>query len=227
MSTTERLGAVAFLVALVAGCARETSFSEERLSHEGRKAYQMIRLVDGLATNDFSRYASYGSSLKTSLDLVTSKEEKVWLLNDLERRIESINYDDMPSARSEYAYIVVGDSFCAIQDVSYEILDGRAAALDVWFREMSYFASEIAHCKQKSQMAADKGDVNEKERYRGRIEKCEMVMAKTFYRIDFENHMAELYCREHPEKTEEFVRRVKKLIGRYPEWYKPKGGTAR
>jgi len=185
MSTAERLSMVAFLAALMVGCAGEASFSEETLSHEGRKAYQLIRLVDGLATNDFSRYASYGPSLKTSLGLVASKEEKVWLLKDLERRIESINYDDMPSARSEYAYVVVGDAFCAIQDISYEIHDGRAAALEVWFREMSYFASELAHCQQKSQTASTKGDVNEKERYQGRIEKCETAMAKTLYRIDF------------------------------------------
>jgi len=45
--------------------------------------------------------------------------------------------------------------------------------------------------------------------------------------IRFKNHLAELYCRENPEKTEEFVRRVKELIGRYPEWYKTEEDTAR
>ncbi len=208
------------LAVLIAGCAKEVAFYPAELSDEGRQTYRMIELVEGLATNDVSCYASYGDSLKKSLESVTRKDEKVWLLNNLEQRITSINYDDMPPSRSEYAYLVVGDAFCAIQDVSYGILDGRAAALEVWFREMSYFTSELKHCKQKYQEAEISRNNMIKNTYQGRIDKCKTVMAKTLYRIDFENHLAELYCREHPEKQEEFVQRVKELIGRYPEWYK-------
>ena len=208
------------LSVLIVGCAKEMAFFPDELSDEGRQTYRMIGLVEGLVTNDVSCYASYGASLKKSLESVIRKDEKIWLLNDLEQRITSINYDDMSSSRSEFAYLVVGDAFCAIQDVSYEILDGRAAALEVWFREMSYFALELKYCKQKYQEAEISRNNMIKNTYQGRIDKCKTVMAKTLYRIDFENHLAELYCREHPEKKEEFVQRVKKLIGRYPEWYK-------
>ena len=209
---------VVFLVCLV-GCSRGRSLEVEDMSPQAFRTCQDIKALDFSDVADMGGLWACAERVKSGVSSVTNKRELLSLERKIEKTINGISYENMDSSRCRLAYSLVAALFSVAQDAAYRAGGGREAALEVWFREIEHFNGEILRCKSEFGKCAARNDVLEMEGFRGRIEGCETEKSKTLYRIDFENHLAEIYCREHPEKKAQLMQRVKDTIGRHPEWY--------
>lgn len=209
------VGLACFLIHAV-GCTGDPLDGDSPRSIPATRARDQIRMLHAYATNSLAPIGTYADDVRASLAPISNAVEKTWLVKELERQIDSVSMQKVAPGRRRLLNTVVADLYGIVQDESYRAGGGRESVLEAWFREMEYFKNEIARCEAiRSRHVGGRSD----EDWAGVVEGCKTEMAKTYYRIDFENHVAEIYCREHPEKKERFVRRVKNAIGRFPEWY--------
>ena len=209
-----------------AGCTEDTASDDTPCSNATTKVEEQILTLCTYATNAQCQIGGYVDDMRMGLAQVSNTVEKARLVKKMEGQINSLPQLKMDSVRRRLLYSVVADLYGVMQDESYRIGGGREAVLEIWFREMEYFKSEIARYEDIAKRCAAKCEKRELDDCFGMVLSCKTEMERTYYRIDFENHVAELYCKEHPEKKAQFVQRVKNTIGRYPEWYVREQSTA-
>lgn len=159
-------------------------------------------------------------SLSNAFLSVTSKSERVVLLKAVEQAISTMPYADVEARKCRFLYSSVARAYSAVQDSYWNYADAPALAVECWFTEISHFKAEINRCRREMKTLRDNHDaVIALHELEDRVLLCNSECEKTYYKIDICGFMGESFCRRYPESREDFAERVRKLIGRYPEWY--------
>ena len=166
-------------------------------------------------------------SLSNAFMSVTSKLERVALLRAVENEISTMPYASVDARKCRYLYSSVARAYSAVQDSYWNYADAPALAVECWFAEINHFKGEMDRCRREMKAVRSNHDaVIALHELEDRILLCNSECEKTYYKIDICGFMGESFCKRHPESRGDFVERVRKLIGRYPEWYSSKMGDS-
>ena len=166
-------------------------------------------------------------SLSNAFLSVTSKLERVALLSAVEKEISTMPYASVDARKCRYLYSSVARAYSAVQDSYWNYADAPALAVECWFAEINHFKAEMDRCRREMKTVRSNHDaVIALHELEDRILLCNCECEKTYYKIDICGFMGESFYKRHPESRGDFVERVRKLIGRYPEWYSSKMGDS-
>lgn len=180
-----------------------------------QKAEELEKGIDKvMPTMYFKRWEAWKDAFASLLE----SNEKLVLLEKLVCYLKEYDYSQLSTVEAQMAYDFLNDMLFWTQEQYFALTRDRGKMLDVWFCEMEILQKELQRCQEGLERFA--GQPNLCIDYTDRINTIVTVKAKTYCYIDFERCRAHIYCTEHPEKKKAFLKRVKKVLGRYPEWYK-------
>ena len=205
----------------IAGCgegsielAQSDMETSRSLCQEITNFKESLKVLDDLTIQKWS----IDEQLSNAFQTVTNEAGRIRLLNDAELEISDMPYADLDARRCQVLYPVVARAFSAIQDAYWSDAKAPDMAVESWFSEINHFEKEIERCKVE---AARNEHVSKPiaEEFIDRILVCKSECEKTYYKIDIKGFMGESFCKRLPKHKGKFLERVRKLIGRYPEWY--------
>ena len=214
---------IVILICVMLGCKRDPSEQPRNGTFATQKACRdILDFKKSVNTLDFPTIQKWDvvASLSNAFLSVTSKSERVALLKAVEQEISTMPYADVDAKKCRFLYSSVARAYSAVQDSYWNYADAPALAIECWFSEIAHFKAEINRCRWEMEAMRDNHDaVIALHELEDRILLCNSECEKTYYKIDICGFMGESFCRRHPEAREDFVERVRGLIGRYPEWY--------
>lgn len=214
---------IVILICVMLGCKRDPSEQPRNGTFATQKACRdILDFKKSVNTLDFPTIQKWDvvASLSNAFLSVTSKSERVALLKAVEQEISTMPYADVDAKKCRFLYSSVARAYSAVQDSYWNYADAPALAIECWFSEIAHFKAEINRCRGEMEAMRDNHDaVIALHELEDRILLCNSECEKTYYKIDICGFMGESFCRRHPEAREDFVERVRGLIGRYPEWY--------
>ena len=156
---------------------------------------------------------------------VTNKAERIAVLKAVEHAISTMPYASVDARKCRCLYSSVAKAYSVVQDCYWNYADAPELAIECWFSEINHFKTEIERCKREIARYGH-NSVTAMHELEDRILICNSECEKTFYKIDIRGFMGENFCRRHPESKEDFVERVRELLGRYPEWHSKRMGDS-
>ena len=221
---------IVILICGMLGCKREPSEQVRNDTITTQKTCRDIsdfkKSVNTLDVPTIQKWV-VDDSLSNAFLSVTSKSERIALLNAVEKEISTMPYAGVDVRKCRFLYSAVARAYSAVQDSYWNYADAPALAVECWFAEINHFKAEIDRCRREMKSVRDNHDaaiaLHELE---DRILLCNSECEKTYYKIDIRGFMGESFCRRHPESRDDFVERVRDLIGRYPEWYSKRVGDS-
>jgi hypothetical protein len=173
--------------------------------------------MEGLQASAIQEW-SIGVSLSNALSAVRSQSGRIILLKMVVKEISSMPYARIDAGKCRCLYASVAKAFAAVQDSAWKDADAPWLAIEFWFDEMNHFRNEVARCR-KELACVGRNSESQTQELKDRILLCNSECEKTYYKIDIRGFMGESFCKRFPEKKDEFLERVKGIIGRYPEWH--------
>lgn len=193
------------------GCS-ESSREAIALSPEVRA------LENSIAKLELSRRSEEWEKLKKNYFALTNVTERKFLLNNLTVHLQRYDFSKLsiPQARDAYEMFRLISAW--LQEEHYKLDKDIDNTLEMWFLEIETLKKELNRCRAEQKHFKDRTFPNYDSTER--IEAILSEIQKACPDIDMEHFMAHIYCTQYPEKKKAFLKRVKKVLGRYPEWYK-------
>lgn len=215
-----RLTAISFLGCLL-GCGGDTAGLICPLSEPSRKVCQAVSdFKNSLGDCDVRSIQKWSVNelLTNAFLVVTGRSERVGLLTAVVSEFSDVSYASLEVTRCLAAYRTIASAYSAIQDAFWTDANAPDLAIESWFSELEHFRREIGRCQKEIACSGQDSKLSAYE-FEDRILVCRSECEKTYYKIDIKGYMGDSFCKRFPERKSEFLERVRKLIGRYPEWY--------
>lgn len=218
MKVNLALLSITIIVCGVSGCDRSLHRSDcDAAFNVCRGISDFKKSIGALDALSIQKWA-VDESLSNAFRSVTNKAERIAVLKSVENAISAMPYASIDARKCRCLYSAVARAYSAVQDAYWNYADAPALAIECWFAEINHFKAEIDRCRREiarggHDMAISTHELEE------RILICNSECEKTYYKIDIRGFMGESFCKRFPASREDFADRVRRLLGRYPEWY--------